>query len=263
MKKLLYILSTSLVLILALISAGCDTSAGGNSPNINLPSIDLQAMSAPGIITSQQSVGLWVNGEGKISTVPDIAILTLGVQVQLKTVAEAQRQAADSMNRVMKVIKGKNVADKDIQTQGYSIYPVWQWNDKTNQQILIGYNVTNNIIVKIRKLDDTGGIIDAVAEAAGNDIRINNINFSIDDPTPFQKQAREKAISDAMEKAKQMASLSGVKLGKPIYITESTSSPSPVIMRSLVKADSASAPTPISAGELDIIVNVQIVFNIN
>jgi len=262
MKKLL-MATAVLMLAVSMLVTGCSQS---DDSRVVIPVPDLRDVSVgPGIIWSQQNVGLWVDGQGKVSATPDIAVLTLGVEVQQKTVAEAQKQAASDMADRMNVIKGKGVADKDIQTQNYNISRVTKWDSDRNEQILLGYKVTNTIVIKIRKLDDTGTIIDAVAGAAGDNIRINGIGFSIDDPSEYYKQAREKAIDDAMEKAKQIASSSGIKLGKVLYINESTPYvPSPVISFSKMEAaDTAVPTTPISSGELDITVNIQMVYDID
>jgi uncharacterized protein YggE len=97
-----------------------------------------------------------------------------------------------------------------------------------------------------------------VAAAGGDLTRINSIAFSIDDPTPYSKQARDKAMADAKAKANQLASLGGVNLGKPTYISESVYYP---IYTSGAKADVAPAPTtPISPGEMKITIDVQVVY---
>ncbi len=215
-------------------------------------------------IWSQQNVGLWVNGEGKASGIPDIAILSLGVDVQQSTVAAAQRDAADAMDKIIKALKAKGVADKDIQTQQYSIQIVKRWLEKENREEIIGYRITNTVTVKIRKVNEAGNVIDNVATAGGNATRINDISFSIDDPSPYYKEARDRAVVDAMAKAKQIATAAGVKLGKANYINESIAYAPQPLVRSLMKADAAApaAPTPISAGELEFRINVQIVYSI-
>jgi len=214
-----------------------------------------------GIILSQQSTGIWVTGEGKVSVVPDVAILNLGVEVQEETVAEAQQQAAEAMEAVMTVLDEQGIAKKDIKTQYFSIYPVRRWeNDK---EILLGYRVSNMVTVKIRKVDDAGVIIDAVAEAGGDYTRINSISFTVDDPTDYYEEVRAKAMADAEAKAKQLADLAEVDLGKPTYINEGgVYFPVP---RDFFKggAEAAMAPTtPISPGEDEIRLTVQVVYSI-
>jgi uncharacterized protein len=261
MKKI-FIALVGLLLVSAVFSTGCASQAGGGQ--VAVP--QLPGLPAPGAIFSQQNVGLWVNGEGKIMAAPDIAMLALGVQTQQSNVADAQRQAADAMSKMVSVIKGKGVADKDIQTQGYNISQVTRWDSKGNIQVIVGYSVTNTMVIKIRKLEDTGSIIDAAANAGGDSIRVNSISFGIDDPKNYQKQARELAIKDAMEKAKQIASVSGVRLGRIVYINESIPyTPSPVVNFS--KMDSAGAAqspvTPVSGGELTVTVDIQMVYDTN
>ena len=214
-----------------------------------------------GIILSQQSTGIWVTGEGKVSVVPDVAILNLGVEAQEETVAEAQQQAAEAMEAVMAVLDEYGIAEKDIQTQRFSIYPVRRWqNDK---EILIGYRVTNTVTVKVRNIENTGTIIDAAATAGGDYTRINSIGFTVDEPTDYYEEVREKAMADAGAKAKQLAELAGVDLGKPTYINEGgVYFPVP---RDFYKGEAAAAPaptTPISPGETEIRLTVQVVYSI-
>ena len=96
--------------------------------------------------------------------------------------------------------------------------------------------------------------------------RINGISFSVDDPTAYHDEAREKAIKDAKAKAEQIAKLAGVKLGSPTYISESLYTPGPIYREAVFKTMEApapaAAPPPISAGEMDISLTVQIAYNI-
>lgn len=212
-------------------------------------------------IFSQQSTGIWVSGLGTVTATPDVAVLTLGVEVQAATVVMAQGQAAIAMEAVMSELDGFGVAEKDIKTQYYNIYPVRRWDN--GKETLIGYRVTNMVTVKIRDIGDTGAIIDAVVNAGGDYIRVNSIGFTVDDPSAYYEEAREKAMADAEAKAEQLASLAGVTLGKPTYISEGGGYiPLPY---DLFKSglDVAVAPeTPISPGETEIRLTVQVVYGI-
>ena len=213
---------------------------------------------------SQQSTGIWVSGEGKVSVVPDVAILGLGVEVQAATVAEAQNYATTVMTAVLTELDNQGVAEKDIQTRRFSIYPVRRWSEKDAKEILIGYRVTNTVTAKVRDVDETGTIIDAVARAGGDYIRINSISFTVDDPTAYHEEAREKAMADAEAKAKQLADLSDVKLGKISYISEGGLAPVPraLYVETMPMPAPAAAPTPISPGETEIRLSVQVAYSI-
>jgi uncharacterized protein YggE len=249
MKKS-WLLVAGLILVIGIISlTGCEQGAAtqGEITNLNLNS---------------QQQGIWVNGEGKVSAVPDIATLSLGIEAEETSVAEAQAQASEAMDKVMNALKDNGLAEKDIQTQYFNIYQVTKWDPETQEQVVTGYRVTNMVTAKIRNIDKVGTIIDAVVAAGGDLTRINSIDFSIDDPSTYYEEARKEAMADAEIKANQLAELAGITLGKPTYISESSNSPS-VVSRtgSEVKAAEA-AETPISPGELEININIQIAYEI-
>jgi uncharacterized protein YggE len=231
-----------LVVVLAFGAAGC--ARGGNVS-----------------VTPQQQTGIWVTGQGEAMAVPDMAALRLGVEVQADTVAEAQTQASDAMDKVQQALEDNGVAEKDIQTQRYSIYPVTKWISDRDEEETIGYRVTNIVVAKIRDVDEAGAIIDAVAEAGGDATRIQDISFDVDDKTPYYEQARAEAVEDANNKATQLAELADVRLGKATYISEGAAY-LPVRADSYDIYAEVGGTTPISPGELEITVQVQVIYQI-
>lgn len=222
------------------------------------------AMESSRILISQQNTGIWVTGEGSVTVVPDIALLSLGVEAQADTVAVAQSQAATAMAAVTAELDRAGIDDKDIKTTHFSIYPVRRWSDEKQQEVLIGYRVTNTVTVKVRQVDDAGDIIDAVTGAGGDFIRINSLSFTVDDPSAYKEEAREKAMADAEAKASQLAKLGNVKLGRPVYINESggfTPVVRPFYAESAIPS-LAAPPTAISPGETEIRLSVQVVYGI-
>ena len=115
---------------------------------------------------------------------------------------------------------------------------------------------------RIRDLNDVGSIIDAAATAGGDSVRINGIGFAVDDPKPLEVEARKLALEDATAKAEQIASVMNVTLGSPIYVSQQGGSP--IFFRESAPAAmfAADASTPISAGEQEISMRVQVVFAI-
>jgi uncharacterized protein YggE len=254
-NKIFLVVGAVLVLVLTVL-AGCSTTGGAAA-----------AESQPiNVNVGNQQTGIWVNGEGKVTVTPDVATINLGVSAQAATVAEAQNQAATAMDQVMSALTSNGVAQNDIKTQYFNIQQVTRWDDKGQQETIIGYRVSNMVTAKIRTLDKVGTIIDAAASAGGDLTRINGINFSVDDPSQYYDQARELAMQDAKAKAEQIAELSGVTLGRPTYVVENTYTP-PIIYRdAMAKAEmvaGAPAPTtPITPGEADITLNVQVSYAI-
>ena len=238
-----WLLGISLALVLATVGlCGCATPE-----QINL-------------VTQQE--GIWVTGEGEVMAAPDIATLRLGIAAQAATVAEAQSQATEAMTRVMDALIDNGVAEKDIQTQYFSIYQVTKWDWEREEEVVIGYRVTNMVTAKIRDIDKAGTIIDAVIEAGGDLTRIDGISFSVDDPSAYYEEAREKAMADAKAKAEQLAELAGITLDKPTYISEYMWVPPPIYIKGADVEEAPAPETPISPGEMEISLTVQVVYAI-
>lgn len=204
--------------------------------------------------------GINVSGTGTALGTPDIVLLQLGASTQASTVAAARETAARAMQAVIDSLKSNGVADKDIQTTQFSISPMYDFSGSS--RTLRGYQVSNIVSVKLRKVDTASKALDDAAAAGGNSVVINSISFSIDDPTDLQKQAREQAVAKAKARAEELAAHSNVKLGKVITLTEVDQQ---VVTQT---GATASAPravdtsSPVQAGELQVTVTVNVVYAI-
>ena len=215
------------------------------------------------LLQSQESGKIHVTGSGSVVGEPDIATLNLGVSVEKKTVAEAREAAAAAMTAVIASLKANDIAENDIRTERFSIYPQYDYTE--DGRMLRGYSVNNTVSAKVRELENLSDVIDDAAEAGGDIVVVNSIQFMIEDTTALQTQARGLAVKDAEAKAQTLADASGVTLGKPIAITETSNAASPPITFAKTEAfdaESARSSTPIEAGELTIVVNVTIAYEI-
>ena len=227
--------------------------------------------SPPQYATGSTNAGIWVTGTGEMSLTPDIALVRLGVEVTASTVTEAREDAAEAMEAVIEAVKEHELTDEDIQTTSFNIWPRYEYQEvvsegvTSNKRVLTGYQVSNTAVIKIRDLDAVGEIIDDVATAGGDATRINGIDFSIEDPSAYTAQLREDAVKAAMENATQFATLTGVTLGKLVYVSE-YGGDVPVVQDFFAETRAlatAFAPTtPISGGSLDLTMTVQAVFDI-
>ena len=243
-----WLLPISLALVLAIVGlAGCSPG------NTVLGEIE-------GLNINNQQEGVWVSGRGEVMAVPDIATLRLGIAVQAASVAAAQSQATEAMDKVMAALTDNGVAEKDIQTQYFSIRQITKWDKEKEEEIVVGYRVTNKVTAKIRDIDKAGAIIDAVAEAGGDLTRIDSIDFSVDDPSAYYEEARKEAMADAKAKAEQLAELADAKLGKATYISESSQTPPPIYRQDIYEEAVPGAETPISPGEMEISLTVQVAY---
>ncbi|PKB70163.1 MAG: hypothetical protein BZY77_01250 [SAR202 cluster bacterium Io17-Chloro-G5] len=271
-KKTLALLVATLVLILAV---ACGTNSSEDGTPANIADI-LSAVGGPEAAQllrfgSGANTGIWVNGTGQATGDPDLGIISLGVEALADSAAEARGLVAEAIDRTISSLRGNNVDDRDVQTSQFSIRPRYDNQEVTRcigcrvkfDQVLIGYQVNNTLTVKVRDLDNMGGIIDGATEAAGNLVRINRVSFTIEDTKPLQYEAREEAIADMVTKANTMAELAGVELGELVSLTESDGGVPQSFSRIESVGDFAFAseqPTSILAGELDVNVNVQGVF---
>ena len=212
------------------------------------------------LLQSTKDRSIHVEGTGSVTGEPDIATLNLGVSVEKETVAEAREAAAVAMTAVLDSLKANGTAEEDIQTENFSIHPQYDYTE--NGRVLRGYRVNNTISAKVRDLQSLSDIIDDAAGAGGDIIVVRSIQFMIEDPTELQMQARALAAKDAEAKAQTLADAHGVKLGKPVIITEVTSGGIfPIVYaESAVADDSFRTPTPIEAGQLTVTVSITVVY---
>ena len=244
--KQLKLLCLGLSTLLVLTLAGCE-------PQIVTP-----------LLSSPADRTIHVTGSGSVVGEPDIATLNLGVSAEKASVEDAREAAASAMTSVIESLKANDVAEKDIQTENFSIYPQYDYTD--NGRVLRGYRVNNTVSAKVRELEGLSDIIDDAAAAGGDIVVVNSIQFMIEDSTALQTQARALAVKNAEAKAQTLAEASRVTLGKPVTITETTHGESPPIAfaeSAALAADSARSSTPVQAGELTVTVNVTIVYEIN
>ena len=217
--------------------------------------------------------GISVTGSGKASAAPDLAVLSLGVEAFAGSVAEARDRAAGAMDQVVNLLLGSGIAEKDIRTRHFNISPRYTSREinrclgpdntdcfKDRERVIIGYQVTNQLSVQVRDLDAVGSLIDGVTAVGGDLIRFQGVSFSIEDTQALEIEARQAAAADLMAKANQIADLTGVALGKPVFIAEvSRSAPKTLTIASAQRFDgiAAAVETPILTGELDVVITLQ------
>lgn len=207
-----------------------------------------------------------VVGSGTVYAKADIANIQIGVKTGAKkTAAEATVDSTNKMNDIVAVIKSLGVEDKDIKTSDYNLSPVYNYTNAKGQE-LAGYEVTQNLTLKIRDLSKIGDVIAKTTEKGAN--QVGNISFTIDDEYDLKNQARELAIEKAKEKALLIAEQSGMKLGEVKSVYENSDPIVSPMMYSNAKMDlSASAgggivsPT-IQSGQNEIKVEVTLTYEV-
>ena len=213
--------------------------------------------------TNQSATGVTATGTGRAFGEPDVAIISVGVSVERDTVEQARADAAQAQQAVIDSLMDNGVAEEDIQTVQFSVYPQYSFDNNRGQGEIIGYVVSNVVSARVRELDTTGQVIDAVTTAAGNDAVVQGVSFTVDDPTELQAEARRQAVEQAQQQAEQLADAAGLDLGEIISISESGGAMP--FGRAEAGFDQAAAQvpeTPIEPGQVEVNVTVNLQYTL-
>ncbi len=180
---------------------------------------------AKGTYTGTTSIS--VTGEGEVLAKPDIGAFTFTVQTEGADATAAQNQNADVMEAIVGYLTEAGVAEADIKTEYYNLNPKYRYEDRPcafgsycppSEPIQDGFEVMQNVMVKVRALDTAGALIGGVGERGATNI--SSLSFTIDDESSLKDEARTKAIEDAKAKAQVIADSLGMKLGKLVGFYE-------------------------------------------
>jgi len=208
-----------------------------------------------------------VTGEGEVQAVPDQVAITLGVVTEAETAQQALQANNQAMQQLFETLDRQQIAKQDRQTTRFDVSPQYrpdQPSPRSRQQEapqsprIVGYQVTNTVRVQVNDVSKLGNVLDTVVSAGSN--RINGIQFSIEERESLLKQARQRAIENARDKAKLFAQAAGVSLGSVVTIREQGgASPVPQPRYQMAAARSV----PIAAGEQTITASVHVEYELN
>ncbi|KND51573.1 MAG: hypothetical protein AB202_03345 [Parcubacteria bacterium C7867-007] len=169
-----------------------------------------------------------VTGEGKSTSVPNIALVTFTVQETAVSVKEAQDAATKRTNDSLAAMKDMDIAEKDIKTLGYNVYPQYEnraiapcypgGECPTQSNKISGYQVSQTVEVKIRDTAKAGDVLQKLGTLGVQNI--SGPNFMLDDDSTVRDEAREAAIEDARAKAEVLAKQLHVRLGNVMSFSE-------------------------------------------
>ncbi len=222
--------------------------------------LGLVLMFAHPAFAQQAQAVLTVVGTGQVSAVPDMATISVGVEVEAPNAELALKQNAARMHEIIDTLKALEIAPRDIQTSQFSLYPQWsnRSSSSTKPPKITGFVATNVVFVRVRALDRLGETLDALTTSGAN--RIQGVDFGLTEPGPFLDQARLNAVAEAKRKAALYADAAGVTLGAILSIDEGHAQTQPAYRaEARLLADSA----PIAEGELDLTAEVTIRFAID
>lgn len=207
-----------------------------------------------------QATTLSLSAYGETRTAPDMATISLGVQTDAPTAAEALRANALKMNQVIAALKRGGIADKDIQTSGLNVSPQYVYQENLPPK-LTGYQVSNQVTIVVHDLTRLGQAVDASVNAGAN--TVGGISFGLEDSDKAENAARLDAVKNLQAKANLYAQAMGYRVARLVTLSEggSYASPPPPMPMAFAARDKAES-TPIQAGELKVRIDINATFEL-
>ena len=202
---------------------------------------------------SKPTGGITVTGTGTVTSVPDEATFTVGVQTQGSTARDALASNSEQMRRVIAAVRLAGVSKDDVQTQDVSVSANYSDGNQID-----GYSASNSVLVTIRDLSRAGRVLDAASNAGAN--QVYGPSLSRSDQDALEKKALRDAVGEARTKAEALAKAAGVSLGGVTAITEGSSGGAEPYYATDLRM--AKADAPIEPGTQDIQASVTITFAI-
>ncbi len=214
------------------------------------------ALASCALADTGSPTGIIVSDTAQVKAQPDLAYVTFGVVTEAKNAGAAASANAEIAGKLMSALAGFGIPKSDVETFGYSVEP--NYNYEKGSATIIGYRVSNTVRVKTKVLSKIGGLLDVGTQAGAN--TITGVTFTVEDDSPYRRQALALAVKKAQAKAQTMADALGVKLGK--IVTAEESSPGPRPMETFGPARPMAVTTPINPGQVEASASVTLTFAI-
>lgn len=199
-----------------------------------------------------------VFGEGRVTAQPNIAFTDIGLITEHASIGAAQKENTEKMNALIAAVKGKGIADVDIQTTLYQISPKYVYKD--GRSFIEGYTVAQRVRVKIRDLAKISGILASVGEHKANEV--SGVQFTVDDPANLRSVARKKAVAAAQKTAAELGAALGVRVVRLVSFSENFPIESGRPVRAMALDVGGVEEPQIETGSLDIVSEVTMQFEV-
>jgi hypothetical protein len=258
------VLRISVLGMLALAVVACTPAGGPTAMASQEASVPRGGGGGVVQLNGQFTEGLVVVGTGTASAEPEIANVVFGVELQGEDPAAIVDEAAEKIDQAIAASRALGLAEADIRTTGYNLWveTVRDPDNGTPSGEII-YHVSHYVRVRLRDLEQVGGLLGAVVESGAN--AISEVSFAVEDQEALMEQARQQALEKAASRAEQMAAGLEITLGKPISVME-TGGGYPVMdvpegIGGAGERGAVAAPS-ISPGTFSVSVSVQVVYEI-
>ena len=216
----------------------------------------IAVVATPALAADPRTIAM--TGHGEMRVAPDMAQVTAGVSTMAPTAAQALSANSSHMKAVFATLTKLGIPERNIQTSNFFVSPQYSNGDNNTPRRLTGYQVNNDVTVRLDDVGKLGGALDALVAAGAN--QINGVSFSIQNSTPLLEKARADAVADARARAETYAKAAGVALGPILSISEGGAEATP---RPMFRVAAMQAETRIAPGEQSVTADVSIVWEIH
>lgn len=206
-----------------------------------------------------------MSAEGRVNAKPDLATVSVGVVSSAKTAKEAQDNSNKSINQISDAMKKLGIAEEDITTSNFSVYPNYVYEG--GRSIIDGYQANQTLTAKVRGIDASTDTLNKVLDSAvalGSN-QIQGVTFGFADADALKQQARTQALEKAKTKAQELASQAGLRLGRIVSISESGSSDYPVPYYDAARSEAGGmggAVPSVETGSQDVTASMTVIFEV-
>lgn len=211
------------------------------------PALGAQQPTSP-MMSMQRVPEIAVSAQGEAEVTPDRARVSIGVQTQAATAADAASRNATLQQAVINAVKALGIPAERITTSGYNVFPEQTYDQTTRRSRITGYNVMNTVVVDVWNVEQVGKVLDAALSKGAN--LVSSLGFYSSQAEAARRRALQSAVARARADAEAMATAAGGRLGELIEVSSiGYSQPPRPMMEMAMQARAASvAPTPISEG---------------
>ena len=214
----------------------------------------------------------WIRGKGSVKQKQEILEINLAIESRDKEIIKATNVVNENIEKILEIAKSLGIDEDQIVTKEYSISPVTRWVEKKDEygeygeSQIIAYRVYNSVVITSEDKDSLTNFIDKANAETGNSFRVNNINFRAKASEENKILSREKAVKDALDKAKFYEDKLNIELGNIISFDEfypgDLNNNAPNAMPMMRMAEASMQSTELFAGESEIISEVFLGFEI-
>jgi len=200
---------------------------------------------------------------------PDIVSVNVEIWSKANSAKQAQGLNAAEFQKVKKSLEAFKIKKEDSQTENYSLNPEYIYDQKTQQNKMVGFRALQTLKVTLKKPEDLGGFLDAmVTSAPKNDsgVNVNTIQWDTDKRSQIELSALGDAVKNGRAKADELAKAAGVKIKGVSMLSHGVSfSEPPTPRRGMMKTmalEMASDSTQVLAGQIKVRVDVSAEYEI-